>query len=59
MSALRVILGEKEFAELVRGKIVSVGTSHGGHVEVALSDIGVDRMYFHIELALREASGAD
>lgn len=55
MTDIRILLDEKDFAKLVRGEVVQ---KPGSLITIALADIGFDRMYFQIELALRE-SGRD
>jgi hypothetical protein len=59
MHPQRVRLEEKDFAELVQGKTIQL-KAHTGNVvaEVALADIGFDRMYFHIELAMRDSEAS-
>jgi hypothetical protein len=52
----RVILDEKDFADLVRGRPVAFCDSF---IIIRLSDIGWDRMYFQIESAMREAGAED
>lgn len=55
MNVFRFSLGEKEFADLVAGRVVTFHPSEGGKtIEVALSDIGWDRMFYSIERAVRE-----
>lgn len=55
MTEIKILLSEADFAQLVRGKVVQ---QPGSLITIKLADIRLDRMYFHIELALREASGA-
>ncbi len=50
----RILLGEEDFKELVRGQPIRIGD-----VEIALADIGWDRMYFQIERAMRDAGVTD
>lgn len=52
MTEIRIVLTEKDFGDLVRGRVVSRGVSP---VTFVLADIGWDRMYFQIETAMREA----
>lgn len=56
----RAKLTEKDFAALVSGKIVTL-TGWSGNIiaEVALDDIGWDRMFAQIELARRAAGDGD
>ncbi len=51
----RFTLEERDFACLVRGGVVNLFLAGGTKIEVKLADIGWDRMYFQIELAIREA----
>lgn len=52
----RIKLEEQDFADLIRGKTVQL-KAHTGNIiaEVALSDIGWERMYFQLERATRDA----
>jgi hypothetical protein len=52
VQATRVSLSEADFAVLVRGGVVD-----RDGVQVALQDIGWERMYFQIERALRDTDG--
>ena len=54
MSDFRVVLNEKDFETLVRGKAVA---KEG--VAIILSDIGWDRMFFHVERAMRDSGSGD
>ncbi len=48
MTEIRIILNEKDFADLVHGRVVRKLDSP---VSIMLSDIGFDRMYIQIERA--------
>lgn len=52
---MRARLEEENFAQLVRGKVVTLVTAGGNKIEVCLADIGWDRMYFQLERAMRDA----
>lgn len=54
MNDLRVILSEEDFKELVSGHAVQKPG-----VGIILSDIGFDRMFFHIERAMRDSDSGD
>lgn len=58
MMPIKVRLEEKDFAQLVRGKVVILN-GPAGTVELILADIGWDRMYFHIERAMRDGGEGD
>lgn len=45
---IRILLGDKEFRLLVFGKVIQIKHSSGHTVEIALSDIGFDRMRKHV-----------
>lgn len=52
----RIVIDEIQFAQLVRGKPIELRAWGGNAIaEVALADIGWDRMYFQIERAMRDA----
>lgn len=57
----RIVIDESQFAQLVRGKPIELMAYGEARpiAEVALADIGWDRMYFHIESALREMGDGD
>ena len=53
---IRIVIDEKDFENLVRGKVI---VKENGECAIVLSDIGWDRMFFHIERAMRDAGSGD
>lgn len=48
MKARRVMLTDVAFRKLVRGEVVELSDGAGDKIEIALQDIGWDRMHKHI-----------
>ncbi len=55
----RLTLDEKAFTDLVRGKPVVLYLGSENEIHIRLAKIGWDRMFFHIERAMRDAGEGD
>jgi hypothetical protein len=55
--SVRIGLEENEFSHLVRGDLLVIPPGHGlpFQLEIKLSEVSWERMYFQIERAMRDA----
>lgn len=51
---IRIVLDEREFRDLVRGKVAKTRSSQGEDVELILADIGFARMLDIVRAAVAE-----